>query len=971
MSGALCLLVVCALLLIAATYTVSADPRTLYRPNDIETARRNIERYDWAKAIANSWQRRAEFSLAKDREFFEELIPEFTPGTFYGQNCPACVGEKSVMGSGAFRWSINDPDHVRCRYCGTVYPNEEYPETGVLECPRMGQTFTYYETPEEKHDPENRNKHAFKWLGKRPQMTSFTGMVRAGKVRWAYNELLPLAKAYTVTEDVRYAERAAWILDRFARVYPNYLYHSYDTSIADCPPAEAARIMAETPRSGGTFPRETVRNAYGLNRGEDWSTLYNGFWGAGRLSVHGKGSDAGPLLEMTIAYDLIHEATYPDGTPVVTEKMHTRIVEDLLQAGCNDMEYWDSVSNKGVATYSLSAAVGLLLQQPPRVHRAIRGFERIFGERYHFDGFYSESPAYAAHNFSNMRELPDLLYNYSDPPDYEPEEGTRVENYNPFAAGRFHLALVSMVRMLAPDGKFPVIGDTHHGTGPNPLYIEMLVARKGAEYAGLYKSVTGLNLHDQGSEYSLWYRSPELDLSADDHGLPLYTEWFPGWHVGVLRGGNGDNSTALYINGNEHRWTRHTGHRHTDILSTSFYAYGEEMVIDRGYFSGSGQLTPDGLSGQVWARSSLSHNLVVIDEKDQARRGCGSDLELFGNAPGIQVIQASSSNAYPQCEQYRRTCIMVQRPDRQHYVVDLFRVTGGQTHQYTFTCKGSLKEWTPPTASADVELAPAWSKWLTKTCAVTPDTPHTFTWDDDGRKMDLTILNDTETVDRVIVADSPGWRSSKMSEFDNPPLQQLLAEHRADEAEEALSTQYAAVMVPYKEDVSPVHAASLVANDADTDVIAVRVDMADRTDYLISTRDQQQRTYGPVTAAGEIAFVSVDAAGRVLSTYLLKGTNVRCGEVDVSITEPALTLPVASTSGSTYHLAENLPPDIAAQGAYVIAAGELPITEDTPRPRTGFEVQSTTADSITVRDYPVVECDEITLLNSAWLQFER
>lgn len=947
---------------------VVAAPKTLYKPEDIETARGNMQEHEWAKRIVGSWEHRCEYVLQQDREFVENFIPELTPGTFYGQNCPACVGEKSVMGGGGFRWSLSDPDHVRCRYCGTVYPNEEYPETGVLKCPKMGQTFTYYQTPGERQHPESRREYAFTWLGDRPQMTSFTGMVRAGKVRWAYNQVLPLAKAYAVTEDVKYAERAAWILDRFARVYPNYLYHSYDTSIADCPPAEAARIMGETQHRGGTFPPETVKNAYGLNQHEEYSTLFNGFWGAGRLNCHGKGSDAGPLVNLTIGYDLIKDATYPDGRPVLTDEMKTRIVEDLLEAGCNDMEYWDSLSNKGVATYSLSAAVGLLLDQPKHVHRAIRGFERIFGERYHFDGFYSESPAYSAHNFGNMRELPDLLYEYSDPPGYQPEEGKRIEGYNPFEAGRFNLALLSMVRMLAPDGNFPVIGDTHHGTGMSPLYAEMLVARKGAEYAGLYETIIGQDMENQGSEYSLWYRSPDLTAADGEQGLPLRTEWFPGWHVGVLRGGSVDEA-ALYLNGNEHDWTRNSGHRHVDVLSTSLYAYGQELAIDRGYFSGSGEKTPDGLSGQGWARSTLSHNLVVVDESSQTRSACGSDLELFGAAPGIEVIQASGQNVYPQCQQYRRTCIMVKRSDRRLYVVDLFRVTGGKTHQYSTTCNGGLTSWAPDTKTEPVELAEVWTTWLKNTRALVPDKPHTFTWDDGGTKVDLTVLNDSSSIDRIVVADAPGWRSSSMSEYDNPPLQQILVEHRAEETDEALTTAYAAVMTPYTTEESPVRGASLLANDPDSGVMAVKVQMAGRTDYLISTRDQQPRQYGPVTAAGEIAFVSVDPEGRVLSAYLLKGTSLQYGDMHVSVPQPAITLPVASVSGRTYHLAEPLPPEIAAEGAYVIADGALPLNEDAPRPRTGFEVESTSEDSITVRDYPVRECDEITLLNSAWLQF--
>ena len=85
--------------------------------------------------------------------FFDTLIPELTPGTHYGQNCPHCVGKQSLMGGGHFDWRIDDPDEIICSACGTAYPNAQYPETGVLECPRMGRRFTYYETPEEVADP--------------------------------------------------------------------------------------------------------------------------------------------------------------------------------------------------------------------------------------------------------------------------------------------------------------------------------------------------------------------------------------------------------------------------------------------------------------------------------------------------------------------------------------------------------------------------------------------------------------------------------------------------------------------------------------------------------------------------------------------------------------------------------------------------------------------------------------------------
>ena len=52
------------------------------------------------------------------------------------------------------------------------------------------------------------------------------------------------------------------------------------------------------------------------------------------------------------------------------------------------------------------------------------------------------------------------------------------------------------------------------------------------------------------------------------------------------------------------------------------------------------------------------------------------------------------------------------------------------------------------------------------------------------------------------------------------------------------------------------------------------------------------------------------------------------------------------------------------QASRNMAAGPGPISERAPRPRTGFEISSSTADSITVRDYPVGECGEVEVLHS-------
>jgi hypothetical protein len=238
-------------------------------------------------------------------------------------------------------------------------------------------------------------------------------------------------------------------------------------------------------------------------------------------------------------------------------------------------------------------------------------------------------------------------------------------------------------------------------------------------------------------------------------------------------------------------------------------------------------------------------------------------------------------------------------------------------------------------------------------------------------KLDLLLLNTRDTIDRIIVADAPGWRKgSPAAELEKPPVQQILAEHRAADSAEAATTQYAAVITPRLGDESPVLAARLLANDADTGAMAVEVRFAERTDYLISTGDQQQRQYGPVSAAGQFAFVSVDDQGRAVQAYLLGGASLACGDLKISLPNPSATLEVGSVSDRTFYLAEPLPSGLAANGAYLIARGPEPISEKAPRPQTGFEIESTSSNSITVRDYPAIKCEEVTVLSSKWLQVE-
>ena len=896
--------------------------------HNLAYARENLRRYAWAQSIVEGWKRRVAYAVQQERGFFERMMPELTPWPEYGQNCPACVGRLSAMGeTGLYEWNVRDPDRLTCKYCKTGYPNPDYPETGRMTAKRMGQTFTFYLTEEEQaHLGDTSGEYAFKW-SRAPVHTSWSGALRAKKALWCHGQMLPLARLYALTGDVAYAERAAWIVEVMARRYPNWLFHSYDGTYADCPPAEAAAEMGKHP-PGGKFPVDVIVSAFSSRHQKgDHAVLYNGFWGAGRLGC--SGSDGGAILQVALSYDLIRDARHPDGTPVLTAEMDRRIVQDLILAGCEDTEHWNDINNKCGPGRALSAAVGILFGRPESVRRALQGFEALMEEGFHFDGFCTESPSYSDMHLHLMREIPEILVGYSDPEGYRPREGTPLKNFDPFQHfDRYRLALESSVRMLDPNLHYPVIGDTHAGGGLSDIYAEILTDHYGDRYAGLLEKAQGAPLSEKGREYALWHRDPDLKVEkALD--LPLCSEWFPGWHVAVLRGGSASGHTAFYLNGYSHG-----GHRHADTLGIIYIAHGQEMAADRGYIWDDPR--------NAWTRSTLAHNIVTVDGVNQNNRPCDSRLELFGIGAGVEVVQASA-NAYSQCDRYQRTCALVQIPGEMTYAVDLFRVRGGKRHQYGFHCNGGLvgiQGANPAPLDEKIE-------WLKNLRAANPKGAFTATWEQQGVRMALTALS---PVDRLLVVDAPGWRSGKGSELNAPPVQQVLAERR-DEV--GVASHYAAVMSPHTGEASPILSARLIVDDPDSGDMAVAVEREGCTDYILSSPRGAARQYGPIVMAGRFGFASVDSKGRLLRAYLLNGTELRCGERRLTLSRSRIPLRVVSVEGRTFSLEEDIPKDMPPVGAYLLAGG------------TGYEIESTGRRSVTVRDYPALACEVVEVLNSA------
>ena len=273
------------------------------------------------------------------------------------------------------------------------------------------------------------------------------------------------------------------------------------------------------------------------------------------------------------------------------------------------------------------------------------------------------------------------------------------------------------------------------------------------------------------------------------------------------------------------------------------------------------------------------------------------------------------------------------------YVFDVFRVAGGSLHQYCFnTDTGDFELFGLTTEPAADNI-----KWLANLREARPAGPWSATWNKDGVRMELWMPS---PIDRLLVADAPGWRSYKGSELHAPPITEILAER----AGEDLSSTFAAVMSPYKGEVGPVaDVQQIVPEDAEGTAVALVVQLDGRTDYIISSLDDEPRSYGPIELAGRFGFVSLDADGAVRAAALMDGTLLRCGDTSLKLDQPRLTRSVVTIEGRTITLDEPLPDGDDLAGTYLLAGD------------TGYEIESVEGARITVREYEVQPCEEIVI----------
>ncbi|MDD8014557.1 MAG: heparinase II/III family protein [Acidobacteriota bacterium] len=640
-------------------------PAVFVTQEDVLRARDNIRRFPWAKQIAGAVVSQAEDWLKKDDEWLRSVVPGPDAAYAYGITaCPICGADWGPWArTGA---SFENPGHVTCSN-GHVLPDGDHPDPGTG------------------------------YVGPDGRIHYFVGAYNAWVIETlTFGALENLVHAYSFTGDERYAAKAAVVFDAIAAIYP--FSHKGPWDYPSRPPS-------------GRLDRP--------------------WYQASRVLIH--------YVDM---FDQLYNSRVLDEPSVWNGLTRRRNIEDnLIRDGgryCYEQSKAGSLHN-GEADYERGAlAVGVCLGIDEYVRWTVDGpygIRALLANNIDRDGgYYETTPMYADHTRELYFTFAEPLRNYRGP--------SFPQGLDLYAHPKYVQFLLLHNLPLHIAGHLPRYGDAPPDLVKRDIprkpfdrsdvdFLEKLFNRvkdpaqkkeigvflnwladgdvdrlRSLESAGDPEGRTipeqrmsaGFSMYREpgavlggGFADRVWLVFHAGDAPAPGSRIPeewerrlLKSDFLGQKGLALLRTGEGAESQGLLL-----RFGPSLNHGHYDDLNINYIARGCELTYDMGYGRTAASQTQSN-----WARQTVSHNVVVVDETSQIGSGeTGGSLELFADTPDIKVVEASSEACYRQkgISVYRRLAALVGKGDAA-YMVDLFRVRGGGQHDWVFHVRGETAE---------------------------------------------------------------------------------------------------------------------------------------------------------------------------------------------------------------------------------------------------------------------------------------
>ena len=279
--------------------------------------------------------------------------------------------------------------------------------------------------------------------------------------------------------------------------------------------------------------------------------------------------------------------------------------------------------------------LALVLEDPERVHTCYQAVLDVPRYVTGCDGLYNQSPGYSSLFRMTFVGAARFLDGYSDPHGFVGKDGLHLDNIRPL------VEMEEFYRRLCT-------------TGPDQLRLP---------------SGGWLSYDDSGPGFgSTWWSGYGESCRPLEQSVNVL---LPGLRRAILGSGTGDKQIQVALDFAEHG----VNHGHQSGLAMQIFAFGHSLLDDFPYHKS--QL-------RRYGQMTVGHQTVVINQQNQKSSYTRGDVELF--APlmdGVSVIRADNTRAYAGLAScYARTLILNASDPDMPYVIDVFEVTGGTTHDY-------------------------------------------------------------------------------------------------------------------------------------------------------------------------------------------------------------------------------------------------------------------------------------------------
>ncbi|RDZ63839.1 hypothetical protein C5B90_12015 [Haloferax sp. Atlit-12N] len=748
---------------VSATGSPRKTRATFYTDRKRHAARENIASYEWAQARRNGIVSAAnkllnQFSLDEFWEYVgSQNIPrtawlaEGTAGYYpwsseWDPRDPAAGARYAAKPD--TQWHITNGEYTLPTNDFEAYRRSGLDETGAFDPSLADRSLLVNETHPEMGETWGVDD-GLGWVDENGDLGE--PGVRWTPVGWAHHwnviygmrsMLEHLSKAYLYTEAQRYARAAAVLLDRLADVYPDM---SLQETVYFDDGGYTAVNGLPNPTHGGT------------GQGKQIGSIWESSW----VKAVMKAYDAVfPALDVDseLTRTLDRKATeYPalsakDTPNAVRANIEEGFIKQMLP-GVKQAQIRGNFGNHQ-QTLALSAVIqddrdgytdealdflfkaGTLEKETDGTAFGrwyITGGELLSKLLTDFDrdGFPNEASVHynslVTRSFGGAAEVLNGYGGYSGADLYR----------NPFVNQAFE----NQSQLTFLNRYVPRVGDTA-GTGSpgfDDMVIPDLLIRAYTKYRDedLVKWLYQRNGNTKaGLRGDIFDERPEeigeaLDAALNATG-PLNHEstQLAGYGFTALRAGDANEGTGRGV------WTYYgrnafgpdegygTSHCHRDTLNLGLFGHGLNLSPDLGYPEETG----DWPKRWNWTANTISHNTVVVNERQQDRQWVATP-KRFDHTDRVQLLDVDAANVYEETERYRRTTAQITIDEETSYAVDFFAVAGGSDHHFSFHGPPT------PTDRVTYDLLDGVSEFIAREGAGAVEPSHDVTYDGDDRSI--------------------------------------------------------------------------------------------------------------------------------------------------------------------------------------------------------------------------------------------